>query len=61
MTISDARAELEQALAEYNQALNGMTGEDVASLKMAREVRDGIQAAYRKGEGKDLTDALDAE
>ena len=59
---ADARAELEQALAEYTEALNGVTGEDVASLKTAREVRDGTLEAYRQGTKElNLLDALDAE
>jgi cobalt-zinc-cadmium efflux system outer membrane protein len=57
---ADARAEVEQAVAEYTEAVNGLTGEDVPSLKAAREVRDETQAAYQKG-GKNLLDALDAE
>lgn len=57
---AEARVEVEQALAEYTEALNGMTGEDVASLETALGVRDDTLAAYRKGE-KDLLDALDAE
>lgn len=61
-TYSEARAELEQALAEYAESLNGITGENVQSLQTAREVRDGLRTAYRKGE-KDinLLDAIDAE
>jgi outer membrane protein, heavy metal efflux system len=62
VAIADARAELEQALAEYTEALNGVTGEDIASLKTAREVRDETLAAYRKGTKElNLLDALDAE
>jgi len=57
---ADARAEVEQAVAEYTEALNGVTGEDGPSLVTAREVRDETLAAYRKG-AKDLVDALDAE
>ncbi len=57
---AEARAEVEQAVAEYTEALNGVTGEDVASLRTAREVRDETLAAYKKGD-KDLLDALDAE
>jgi cobalt-zinc-cadmium efflux system outer membrane protein len=57
---ADARAEVEQAVAEYTEALNGVTGEDGPSLVTAREVRDETLAAYRKGT-KDLVDALDAE
>ncbi len=57
---ADARAEVEQAVAEYTEAVSGVTGEDVASLKAAREVRDETLAAYKKGD-KDLLDALDAE
>ena len=57
---ADARAEVEQAVAEYTEALNGVTGEDGPSLTAAREVRDETLAAYRKGT-KDLVDALDAE
>ena len=58
--IRDARAEVEQAIAEYTEAINGVTGEDIASLRQAREVRDDTIAAYRKGD-RDLLDALDAE
>lgn len=57
---ADARAEVEQAVAEYSEALAGVSGEDAASLRMALEVRQGTLAAYRKGD-KDLVDALDAE
>jgi cobalt-zinc-cadmium efflux system outer membrane protein len=57
---SDARVEVEQAVAEYLEAVNGVTGEDIASLRMAREVRDATLEAYRKGT-KDLVDTLDAE
>ena len=57
---AEARAEVEQAVAEYTEALNGVTGEDVVSLRTAREVRDETLAAYKKGD-KDLLDALDAE
>ncbi len=57
---ADARAEVEQAVAEYTEAVNGVTGEDVASLRTAREVRDATVEAYRKGT-KDLLDALDSE
>src|SRR5262245_24815879 len=57
---ADARAEVEQAVAEYTEALNGVTGEDAPSLDTAREVRNETLAAYRKGT-KDLLDALDAE
>jgi cobalt-zinc-cadmium efflux system outer membrane protein len=57
---ADARAEVEQAVAEYTEALNGVTGEDGPSLTTAREVRDETLAAYRRGT-KDLVDALDAE
>ena len=60
LAIAEARAEVEQALAEYTEALNGVTGEDGPSLTTAREVRDETLAAYRKGT-KDLVDALDAE
>ena len=56
---ADARAEVEQAIAEYTEAVNGVTGEDVPSLTAAREVRDEMLAAYRKG-GKNLLDVLDA-
>ena len=59
-TTSEARVEVEQAIAEYTEAVNGVTGEDVASLKAARAVRDETLALYRKGE-KDIVDALDAE
>ena len=57
---SEARVEVEQAVAEYLEAVKGMTGEDVASLRAARAVRDETLALYRKGD-KDLVDALDAE
>ncbi|WP_168219020.1 TolC family protein [Limnoglobus roseus] len=57
---ADARAEVEQAVAEYTEAVNGVTGEDVTSLRTAREVRAETLAAYRAGD-KDLVDALDAE
>ena len=57
---ADARAEVEQAVAEYKEALAGVSGEDAASLRMALEVRQATLAAYRKGD-KDLVDALDAE
>lgn len=55
-----AHAEVEQALAEYTEAVNGITGEDVASLRTAREVREAAHAAYRKGD-RDLVGTLDAE
>jgi cobalt-zinc-cadmium efflux system outer membrane protein len=58
--IADARVEVEQAVAEYNEAVNGVTGEDIASLRTAHEVRDATLEAYRKGT-KDLVDTLDAE
>src|SRR5262249_13769683 len=57
---TDARAEVEQAVAEYISAVNGVTGEDVTSLRAAREVRDETREAYRKGD-KSLVDVLDAE
>ena len=57
---NDARAEVEQAIAEYNEALNGVTGEDIASLRTALEVRTETRAAYKRGD-KDVLDALDAE
>jgi cobalt-zinc-cadmium efflux system outer membrane protein len=57
---ADARAEVEQAVAEYSEALAGVSGEDAASLLTARQVREGTLAAYKKGD-KDLVDALDAE
>lgn len=57
---ADARAEVEQAVAEYNESLAGVSGEDAASLRTAREVREATIAAYKKGD-KDLVDALDAE
>ncbi len=57
---ADARAEVEQAVAEYAEAVEGVTGEDVASLRTAREVRDATLEAYKKGT-KDLVDALDSE
>jgi outer membrane protein, heavy metal efflux system len=60
VTTADARAEVEQAVAEYNESLAGVSGEDAASLRTALEVREGTLAAYRKGD-KDLVDALDAE
>lgn len=59
-TTADARAEVEQAVAEYTEALNGVTTEDVESLRTAREVRQAVRKAYRAGD-RDLTDALDAE
>jgi outer membrane protein TolC len=58
--LTDARADVEQAVAEYTEAANGITTEDVASLRTAREVLDETVAAYRKGD-KTLIDALDAE
>jgi cobalt-zinc-cadmium efflux system outer membrane protein len=58
--LTDARAEVEQAIAEYTEAANGITNEDVASLRTARDVLDETVAAYRKGD-KTLIDALDAE
>jgi len=60
VTTADDRAEVEQAVAEYNEALAGVSGEDAASLETAREVREATLAAYKKGD-KDLVDALDAE
>jgi cobalt-zinc-cadmium efflux system outer membrane protein len=57
---ADARAEVEQAAAEYVEAVNGVAGEDGPSLRAARDVRDETLAAYRTGK-KDLVDALDAE
>jgi hypothetical protein len=39
---------------------NGITNEDVASLRTARDVLDETVDAYRKGD-KTLIDALDAE
>ena len=42
------------------EAVEGVTGEDVASLRTAREVRDATLEAYKKGT-KDLVDALDSE
>jgi cobalt-zinc-cadmium efflux system outer membrane protein len=57
---TDARAEVEQAVAEYIAAVNGVTGEDLTSLRSAREVRDEAREAYRKGD-KSLLDVLDAE
>jgi outer membrane protein TolC len=58
--LTDARSEVEQAVAEYTEAAEGITHEDVASLRTAREVLDETVAAYRKGD-KALIDALDAE
>lgn len=60
IAVRTARAEVEQALAEYGEALHGVTGEDVASLQAAREHRDETRAAYRQGD-RDLLGALDAE
>lgn len=57
---ADGRAEVEQAVAEYTEALNGITKDDVDSLRIAREVRVTILKSYRTGE-RDLLDALDAE
>ncbi len=47
-------------MAEYDESLAGVSGEDAASLQTAREVREGTIAAYKKGD-KDLVDVLDAE
>lgn len=58
--MTDVRAEVEQAIAEYKEAMTGVTDEDVASLRTASAVRDETVAAYRKGD-KSLIDALDAE
>jgi outer membrane protein TolC len=58
--LTDARAEVEQAIAEYTEAAQGVTREDVASLRTARDVLDETVMAYRKGD-KTLIDALNAE
>lgn len=58
--VAEMHAEVDQAIAEYEEALGGVTGEDVDSLKTAREVWEQTLSAYRKGD-KDLIDALDAE
>jgi len=58
--IAEMHAEVDQTLAEYEEALGGVTGEDANSLQTAREVREQILASYRKGD-KDLIEALDAE
>ncbi|HSQ56195.1 MAG TPA: TolC family protein [Gemmata sp.] len=60
VAIADARAEVEQAVAEYTEAVNGVTGEDIPSLQNARLVREETLTRYRKGT-KDIVDALDAE
>jgi cobalt-zinc-cadmium efflux system outer membrane protein len=58
--LTDAHAEVEQAIAEYTEAANGITNEDVASLRTAHDVLDETVASYRKGD-QPLIDALDAE
>jgi cobalt-zinc-cadmium efflux system outer membrane protein len=60
LALAQARADVEQALAEYAAARKAVTGEDAVALRTAREVRDAVRAAHRKGE-QDFSDLLDAE
>jgi len=56
----DLRAEIEQAVKEYQTAYETVTTDDPARLKAAENVRDKIRAAYELG-GKPLIEVLDAQ
>jgi cobalt-zinc-cadmium efflux system outer membrane protein len=56
----DLRAEVEQAVKEYQTAYVTVTTDDPAQLKVAANVRDKIRAAYELG-GKPLIEVLDAQ
>jgi cobalt-zinc-cadmium efflux system outer membrane protein len=56
----DLRAEVEQAVKEYQTAYVTVTTDDPAQLKVAENVRDKIRAAYELG-GKPLIEVLDAQ
>jgi cobalt-zinc-cadmium efflux system outer membrane protein len=56
----DLRAEVEQAVKEYQTAYVTVTTDDPAQLKAAENVRDKIRAAYELG-GKPLIEVLDAQ
>jgi cobalt-zinc-cadmium efflux system outer membrane protein len=56
----DLRAEVEQAVKEYQAAYVTVTTDDPVQLKVAENVRDKIRAAYELG-GKPLIEVLDAQ
>ncbi|MCS6924686.1 MAG: TolC family protein [Candidatus Binatia bacterium] len=56
----DLRAEVEQAVKEYQAAYVTVTTDDPARLTVAENVRDKIRAAYALG-GKSLLEVLDAQ
>lgn len=56
----DLRAEVEQAVKEYQAAYITVTTDDPARLKVAENVREKIRAAYELG-GKSLLEVLDAQ
>lgn len=56
----DLRAEIEQAVKEYQTVYETVTTDDPARLKAAENVRDKIRAAYELG-GKPLIEVLDAQ
>jgi cobalt-zinc-cadmium efflux system outer membrane protein len=58
--LNDLRAEIEQAVDAFRAAYANVKANDPEQLRVAREVRDKIEQAYKVG-GKTLLELLDAE
>ena len=57
---ADARAEIEQAVVDYRNAVTAVSTEDPATLIAAKSLRDRTEAAYKTG-GRSLLELLDAQ